>query len=219
MPRWLAMALTHQVRRLGAARQARRHDRRQRPRLRQHELGGRSPAPSLRPHLGVAPTLVPARAEARCARQPGRPAVPGAVSVYTHGPRDAYGARGTDTVVGARPCVILVLRNSGLTHVHWGRCFRPSTTSHLDASHIESLGYSDVGVCVHFSFNLFRLFRSSLFETKGRTCKRGTVQLARTRDSPRAKQSYTGNFHRPSHRAHRHFPEVIADVIHRVVDR
>eukprot|EP00964_Phaeocystis_antarctica_P058335 scaffold34602_cov72-Phaeocystis_antarctica.AAC.1 len=32
---------------------------------------------------------------------------------------------------------------------------------------------------------------SSLFETKGRTCKRGTVQLARTRDSPRAKQSYT----------------------------
>ena len=107
MPRWLAMALTHQVRRLGAACQARRHDRRQRPRLRQHELGGRSPAPSLRPHLGVAPTLVPARAEARCARQPGRPAVPGAVSVYAYRPRDAYGARGTDTVVGARPSVIL----------------------------------------------------------------------------------------------------------------
>ena len=46
---------------------------------------------------------------------------------------------------------------------------------------------------------LLTLFRLSLFETKGRTRKRGTVQLARTRDSPRAKQSYTGNFHRPSH--------------------
>ena len=55
--------------------------------------------------------------------------------------------------------------------------------------------------------NIFT-FRSSLFETKGRTCKRGTVQLARTRDTPRAKQSYTENFHRTSHRAHRHFPEV-----------
>eukprot|EP00964_Phaeocystis_antarctica_P035197 scaffold20079_cov88-Phaeocystis_antarctica.AAC.1 len=32
----------------------------------------------------------------------------------------------------------------------------------------------------------FRLFRSSLFETKGRTRKRGTVQLARARDPPRA---------------------------------
>ena len=56
---------------------------------------------------------------------------------------------------------------------------------------------------------LFRLFRSSLCEAKGRTSKRGTVQLARTRDTPRAKQSCTENFHRPSHRAHRHFPEVI----------
>ena len=46
-----------------------------------------------------------------------------------------------------------------------------------------------------------RLF-DSLFETKGRTRKRGTLQLARTRDTSRAKQSYTGNFHRPSHRAH-----------------
>eukprot|EP00964_Phaeocystis_antarctica_P032024 scaffold18118_cov60-Phaeocystis_antarctica.AAC.4 len=60
---------------------------------------------------------------------------------------------------------------------------------------------------------------SSLFEAKGRTCKRGTVQLARTRDSSRAKQSYTDNFHRPSHRAHRRFPEVVADVVHRVTDR
>ena len=51
-------------------------------------------------------------------------------------------------------------------------------------------------------FRLFRLFRSSLFEAKGRTCKRGTVQLARTRDTPRAKQSYTENFHRTSHTAH-----------------
>ena len=42
----------------------------------------------------------------------------------------------------------------------------------------------------------------SLFETKGRTCKRGTVQLARTRDTPRAKQSYTENFRRTSHTAH-----------------
>eukprot|EP00964_Phaeocystis_antarctica_P027525 scaffold15532_cov67-Phaeocystis_antarctica.AAC.2 len=63
------------------------------------------------------------------------------------------------------------------------------------------------------------LFRSSLCETKGRTCKRGTVQLARTRDTPRAKQSYTENFHRPSHRARRHFPEVIADVAHSIVPR
>ena len=55
---------------------------------------------------------------------------------------------------------------------------------------------------------LFRLFRSSLCEAKGRTCKRGTVQLARTRDTPRAKQSYTENFHRTSHRAHRHFPDL-----------
>ena len=31
--------------------------------------------------------------------------------------------------------------------------------------------------------------RSSLFETKGRTYTRGTVQLARTRDTPRAKQN------------------------------
>ena len=30
------------------------------------------------------------------------------------------------------------------------------------------------------------LFRFSLFKTKGRTCKRGTEQLARTRDPPRA---------------------------------
>ena len=37
---------------------------------------------------------------------------------------------------------------------------------------------------------------------KKRTCKRGTVQLARTRDTPRAKQSYTENFHRTSHTAH-----------------
>ena len=51
-------------------------------------------------------------------------------------------------------------------------------------------------------FRLFRLFKSSLFETEGRTCKRGTVQLARTRDTPRAKQSYTENFHRTSHTAH-----------------
>eukprot|EP00964_Phaeocystis_antarctica_P022062 scaffold12242_cov55-Phaeocystis_antarctica.AAC.2 len=51
-------------------------------------------------------------------------------------------------------------------------------------------------------FRLLRLFRSSLFETKGRTCKRGTVQLARTRDTLRAKQSYTENFHRTSHTAH-----------------
>ena len=36
-----------------------------------------------------------------------------------------------------------------------------------------------------------RLF-DSLFETKGRTRKRGTLQLARTRDTSRAKQSYTG---------------------------
>eukprot|EP00964_Phaeocystis_antarctica_P003716 scaffold2004_cov73-Phaeocystis_antarctica.AAC.1 len=60
---------------------------------------------------------------------------------------------------------------------------------------------------------------SSLFETKGRIRKRGTVQLARTRDTPRAKQSYTENFHRTSHRAHRHFPEVIADVAHSIVPR
>ena len=51
-----------------------------------------------------------------------------------------------------------------------------------------------------------RLF-DSLFETKGRTRKRGTLQLARTRDTSRAKQSYTGNFHRTSHIAHRHFPD------------
>ena len=36
---------------------------------------------------------------------------------------------------------------------------------------------------------LFRLFRSSLCETKGRTRKRGTVQLARARDPPRANVS------------------------------
>ena len=41
------------------------------------------------------------------------------------------------------------------------------------------------------SFRLFRLFRSSLCETKlKRTRKRGTVQLARTRDPPRAKRAY-----------------------------
>ena len=36
---------------------------------------------------------------------------------------------------------------------------------------------------------LFRLFRSSLCETKGRTRKRGTVQLARAPDPPRANVS------------------------------
>ena len=44
--------------------------------------------------------------------------------------------------------------------------------------------------------------RSSLFETKGRTYTRGTVQLARTRDTPRAKQSCTEYFRRTSHTAH-----------------
>eukprot|EP00964_Phaeocystis_antarctica_P070832 scaffold43140_cov62-Phaeocystis_antarctica.AAC.5 len=56
------------------------------------------------------------------------------------------------------------------------------------------------------------LFRSSLCETKGRTRKRGTVQLARTRDTPRAKQSCTQNFHRTSHRAHQHFPEGLREM-------
>eukprot|EP00964_Phaeocystis_antarctica_P065393 scaffold39457_cov40-Phaeocystis_antarctica.AAC.1 len=38
---------------------------------------------------------------------------------------------------------------------------------------------------------LFRLFRSSLCEAKGRTRKRGTVQLARTRDTPRGQNNRT----------------------------
>eukprot|EP00964_Phaeocystis_antarctica_P038611 scaffold22083_cov54-Phaeocystis_antarctica.AAC.2 len=40
-------------------------------------------------------------------------------------------------------------------------------------------------------FRLFPLLNSSLFETKERTCKQGTVQLARTRDPPRTKRAYT----------------------------
>ena len=42
--------------------------------------------------------------------------------------------------------------------------------------------------CSSREFELFRLFRFSLCETKGRTRKRGTVQLVRTRDTPRAKK-------------------------------
>eukprot|EP00964_Phaeocystis_antarctica_P153549 scaffold121873_cov25-Phaeocystis_antarctica.AAC.1 len=37
----------------------------------------------------------------------------------------------------------------------------------------------------------------------GRDATHSKQLLARTRDTPRAKQSYTENFHRPSHTAHR----------------
>ena len=40
---------------------------------------------------------------------------------------------------------------------------------------------------------------SLLCGSKGRTCKRGTAQLARTRGTPRVKQSYTHHFLRTSH--------------------
>ena len=54
--------------------------------------------------------------------------------------------------------------------------------------------------CIYLKFALPPLFRNCLgfhyAKPKWRTRKRGTMQLARTRDTHRAKQSCTGNFRR-----------------------